>query len=97
MKRSDVESSWSFAGVVGIVLTILSPFIIIWILGAILPPPSEDSGLTPREAVQREEYESYKAEERAEKNGAQEACIDQMERDVERYGEQVIDTYDCTK
>lgn len=30
-------------------------------------------------------------------DGAQEACIEQEERDIERYGEQVADSYNCIK
>lgn len=42
-----------------------------------------------------QEYSDWKAEQRANENAEKEACIERMERDVERYGERVIDTYDC--
>lgn len=45
-----------------------------------------------RETQMREEYET---EQMLNANNEREACIDEMERDVRRYGEWVVDTYDC--
>jgi hypothetical protein len=47
------------------------------------------------ESDEASRYENYKSEQVLNENGAQEACIDDMDRDVERYGEWVVDTYDC--
>ncbi len=88
-----MKSSENSTAVIGIVLTVLFIFLFVWFIRA-LPMPSEGNSVTPEEAAQYEEYES---EQQLNANSEQEACIDRMERDVERYGEWVIDTYDCTK
>ena len=94
MKSGD-GSLEDFANTIGMiivgVLFLLSPFIIIWLINT-SSPSSDESSMTPQEAAQ---YEDYESEQMLNENGEQEACIDQMDRDVERYGEWVIDTYDC--
>mgnify|MGYP001054261898 CR=1 FL=1 len=92
MKNSD-KSSENLTAVVGIALTILAIFLFVWFMRS-LPTPAQDNKPTAEESAQ---YEEYKSEQQLNANGEQEACRDQMARDVERYGEQVIDTYDCTK
>lgn len=87
-----MKSSENLTAVIGVVLTVLFIFLLIWGIRS-LPMPSEESSMTSEEATQ---YEEYRSEQLLNENAEQEACIDQMERDVERYGEQVIDTYDCT-
>lgn len=90
MKNS--ESSYDYTGIVGVTLSALFMFLFVWFIRSL--PPSESSGPTPAESAQ---YEDYKSDQQLNENAEQEACIDRMDRDVERYGEQVIDTYDCTK
>lgn len=99
MKSSDEslkDSVNTIAMVILGILFLLSPLIIIWLINT-SPPSSTESSVTPAEAAQYEEYESYKSEQLLDENAEQEACIDQMDRDVERYGEWVMDTYDCAK
>jgi len=89
--KHNVESSENYKIVVGMVLAGLSIFLFVWFIRS-LPQPSNGSSTTPAEAAQ---YERYKSEQQLNANSEQEACTDRMQRDVERYGEQVIDTYDC--
>lgn len=91
--KNNIKSSENLTAVIGIILTVLFIFLFVWFMQS-LPMPTEDNNPTPEEAAQ---YEEYKSEQMLNENAEQEACIDQMERDVERYGEWVIDTYDCTK
>ncbi len=92
MKHS-VESSENHKIIIGMVLTALSIFLFVWFIRS-LPPPSTGDSATPQEEAQ---YQEYKSEQQLNANSEQEACTDRMQRDVERYGEQVIDTYDCTQ
>lgn len=92
MKHS-VKSSENSTAVIGITLTVLFIVLFVWFIRS-LPQPSENSSATPEEAAQ---YEDYKSEQQLNANNKQEACMDQMARDVERYGERAADTYDCTK
>ena len=85
------KSSENFTAVVGVTLTVLAIFLFVWFIRS-LPMPKENNSLTPEESAQ---YEEYKSEQRLNQNAEQEACIERMERDVERYGQWVIDTYDC--
>lgn len=91
--KHETESSENLTAVVGVVLSALSIFLFVWFIRS-LPPSSENSSPTPEEATQYEEYES---EQQLYENGAQEACIEQEERDIERYGARVTDTYNCTE
>lgn len=91
--ENSTKSSENLTAVVGIILTILSIFLFVWFIRS-LPMPTQDNKPTPEETTR---YEEYKSEQQLDASAEQEACIDQMERDVERYGESVIDTYDCTK
>lgn len=92
MKSSD-KSSENLTAVVGVVLTILAIFLFVWFMRS-LPMPSQDNKPTAEESAQ---YEEYRSEQQLNANDEQEACTDRMQRDVERYGEQVIDTYDCSQ
>lgn len=85
----DLETIWAW---VGGILLLLSPFIFIWLIGT--SSSSQESEMTPQESAQ---YEDYKSDQILNENGAQEACIDRMDRDVKRYGEGVIGTYDCSQ
>lgn len=87
------KSSENFTAVIGIAFTILFIFLLVWFMRS-LPMPAQDNKPTAEEAAR---YEDYKSEQQLNSNGKQEACRDQMDRDVERYGEQVIDTYDCSQ
>lgn len=94
--KNSTESSLDFDAIwtwLGGILLLLSPFIILWLIGT-SSPPSEENNMTPQEAAQ---YEDYKSDQLLNANAEQEACMDQMARDVERYGESVIDTYDCSQ
>jgi len=91
--KDSVKSSENLTAVIGITLTVLFIILFVWFMQS-LPMPTEDNNPTPEEAAQ---YEEYKSEQQLNANDEQEACMDRMARDVERYGEQVIDTYDCTK
>ena len=92
MKQST-ESSENYKIVIGMALAALSIFLFVWFMRS-LPQPSQESSPTPAEAAQ---YERYESDQSLNANSEQEACTDRMQRDVERYGEQVIDTYDCTQ
>lgn len=92
MKRT-AETSENFTAIVGIALTVLFAFLFVWFIQS-LPMPTGDNSPTAEEAAR---YEEYKSEQLLNENAEQEACINQMERDVERYGESAVDTYDCTK
>lgn len=91
--ENNVKSSENLTAVIGIILTVLFIFLFVWFMQS-LPMPTEDNKSTTEETTR---YEEYKSEQQLDANAEQEACIERMERDVERYGERVIDTYDCTK
>lgn len=84
----DLDMLWTW---VGGILLLLSPFIVMWLIGTTSSSGDSES-MTQQEAAQ---YEEYRSEQLQNEHGAHEACIDQMTQDVERYGEWVIDTYDC--
>lgn len=90
MKSSDEplgDTANTIAMIIVGVLFLLLPFIIMSL------PSSESSGGTSEESAR---YEEYRSEQLQSEYNELEACIDQMDRDVERYGEWVINTYDCT-
>ena len=89
--KHNAKLSDNLTAVVGIALSVLFIFLFVYFIRS-LPAPSQDNKPTAEEAVR---YEEYKSEQLLNENAEQEACIDQMARDVERYGEGVIDTYDC--
>lgn len=91
--KQNVKSTENTTAVVGVALTILAIFLMIWFIRS-LPTPTQDNKPTSEESAR---YEEYKSEQQLNANAEQEACRDQMERDVARYGKQVIDTYDCTR
>lgn len=92
MKQST-ELSDNLRALIGISLTASFIFLFVWFIRS-LPTPVQDNKPTSEEAAR---YEEYKSEQLLNENAEQEACIDRMERDVERYGKQVIDTYDCSR
>ena len=95
--RAGDKSLGDFANTIAMiiagVLFLLSPLIIIW-LSDMSSSSSEESGMTSQEAAQ---YEDYKSDQMLNENRAQEACMDQEARDVERYGEWVTETYNCSQ
>lgn len=91
--KHNTKSSGNVNSIAGVALSVLFIFLFVWFVRS-LSAPSQDNAPTTEEEAQYEEYES---EQRLDENAEQEACIDQMDRDVERYGEQVIDTYDCSQ
>lgn len=87
--NSSSTSDWTVGGVIGVIIVILVPVILIIWANNSSAPASTDTTETYME------YDEWKAEQRANENAEQEACIERMERDVERYGESVIETYNC--
>lgn len=90
--KDKPEYSENFKGVVGFSLSMLAIFLFVWFMRS-LPPAKLDNSLTPDEAAQ---YERYKTDQQLNANAENEACMDRMARDVERYGERVADSYNCT-
>ena len=91
--KHNAEQSKNTKAIIGVILTALFIFLLVWFVQS-LPISNEDNGPTVEEAAR---YEEYKSEQLLNENDEQEACMDKMATDVERYGEQIIDTYDCSR
>lgn len=84
----------AIAIVLGILFNAVVIGAFIWFLSSTSKSSQNNESPTPEE---QSEYDNYKDTQDDSSDGAQEACMDQMDRDVERYGEWVVNTYDCTK
>ena len=87
MKKQSTFDYDTLGAWIGIIIFIGIPILMyIWYTASNTPQSDEAS-----------RYQEYKSEQMLNENAEQEACIERMERDVERYGERAANTYDCTK
>lgn len=97
MKDSG-KTSENIRAAIAIVLGILFYVVVIGaIIWCIFSPSKNSQNNEPLTPEEQSEYDDYKDTQDDSSDGAEEACMDQMDRDVERYGEWVANTYDCTK